>query len=191
MLYVLPGPHDGGSLRALLIRTKLDPEEMVPSIRKTIASLGAGLAMSSIETMDERVRSTFAEERFRTTLITAFGALAALLAAVGLYGVTARAVSRRTREVGIRVALGASRWRVITLMLRSTLAGAGIGVVGGVFASAGASRLIADYLYGVNPRDPMTYGAIIAFLALVAVLASFVPARRAAIVHPAVVLRGE
>jgi len=137
------------------------------------------------------VRASFAEERFRTTLITAFGALAALLAAVGLYGVTARAVSRRAREVGIRVALGAPRGRVIRLMLRSTLVGASFGVIGGVIASVGASRLIAGYLYDVDPRDPVTYGAIIALLAVVAVVASFVPARRAATVHPAAVLRGD
>jgi ABC-type antimicrobial peptide transport system permease subunit len=191
LLFVLPGQHDAGNMRALLVRTKLEPEDMIPSIRRVISSLDGGPAISTIKTMDERVRSTFAEERFRTTLISVFGTLAALLAAVGLYGVTARAVNRRTREVGIRVALGASRGRVIAMMLRSTMAGAGIGVLAGVAGSLGASRLIADYLYDVDPRDPATYATIVAFLIAVALFASFVPARRAARVQPASVLRGE
>lgn len=193
MIYVPAGVFEGrfGSLRALLVRTKLDPADMVPTVRKAITSMDGGPAITSIRTMDDRVRESFAEERFRTMLISVFGALAALLAAVGLYGVTARAVSRRTREVGIRVALGASRGGVVRLMLRSTLVGASIGVGSGLIASAGASRLIAGYLYDVNPRDPATYGAIIVFLAVVALVASFIPARRAASVHPAAVLRGE
>jgi putative ABC transport system permease protein len=193
MLYIPAGMFEGryGSLHALLVRTTLDPTDMLPTVRSAITALEGGPAISSIRTMEDRIRESFAEERFRTTLISSFGILAALLAAVGMYGVTARAVNRRTREVGIRVALGASRARVIRLMLRSTMIGAGAGVLVGLGASIGTTRLIADYLYEVDSRDPVTYGSIVAFLAVVAMIASFLPARRAASVHPAAVLRGE
>ena len=120
-----------------------------------------------------------------------FGVLAAVLAAVGMYGVTSRAVSRRTREVGIRMALGASSRSVSSLLVSQTLGGVGIGVAVGIATSLAVTRLLAPFLFGVRPSDPATYVAILAFLAVVSVVASWIPARKAGKVAPAVVLRSE
>jgi ABC-type antimicrobial peptide transport system permease subunit len=108
-----------------------------------------------------------------------------------MYGVTARAVARRTREVGIRMALGATSDSVLRLIVGSTLSGVAIGVVAGLAITLSAARFATPLLYGVSARDPLTYGAVIGLLALAGVLASWLPARRAARVHPAIVLRGE
>ena len=120
-----------------------------------------------------------------------FGVLAALLAAVGMYGVTSRAVSRRTREVGIRMALGASARSVSGLIVGQTLAGVTVGVGVGVGAAVLAGRLLAPFLFGVSATDPLTYATILGLLALVSVLASWIPARQAGRVAPATVLRAE
>jgi len=110
---------------------------------------------------------------------------------VGMFGVTARAVSRRTREVGIRVALGATSAAVVSMIVRQTMNGVGIGVAVGLAASLAATRVLAPYLFGVTARDPATYAGIVVLMVLVSVIASWVPARRAGRVQPAAVLRGE
>ena len=147
--------------------------------------------MGTPETMDAMLKRSFADERFRTTLISVFGVLAALLAAVGMYGVTARAVAARTREVGIRVALGATPGSVVLLLVRSTLVGVGVGVATGLALAFVGARWVSPVLYGIDARNPATYGGIVALLGAVSLIASWVPARRATHVHPAGVLRGE
>ena len=147
--------------------------------------------MTTIDTMSDLIDRSFAEERYRTMLIVVFGVLAAVLAAVGMYGVTARAVSRRTREVGIRMALGASSRSVSGLIVAQTLAGVALGVAAGVVAALAVTRFLSPFLYGVSATDPWTYAAILALLALVSVAASWLPARRAGRVPPATVLRAE
>jgi putative ABC transport system permease protein len=137
------------------------------------------------------IHRSFGEERFRTALIVLFGVIAALLSAVGMYGVTARAVARRTREVGIRVALGATTSSVIRMIVRGTLVGVTTGVLVGTVAAIIVSRVLAPYLYGVSTHDPVAYGGTLGLLAAVAVMASWIPARRAGRVEPAVVLRGD
>jgi ABC-type antimicrobial peptide transport system permease subunit len=117
--------------------------------------------------------------------------MAGVLAVVGMYGVTARAVSRRTREVGVRVALGATASSVVAMIVRQTLGSVAVGVVIGIGIASAASRVAAPYLFGVTTHDPATYAGIVALLAVVSVAASCVPARRAGHVEPAVVLRGE
>ena len=124
-------------------------------------------------------------------LIGLFGIMAAVLAAVGMYGVTARAVSRRTREVGIRVALGATGGSVVRMIVRHTLSGVAAGVAIGAATSLLASRILGPYLFGVTPNDPASYAAIFTLLAGVSLAASWLPARRASAVEPAIVLRGE
>jgi ABC-type antimicrobial peptide transport system permease subunit len=124
-------------------------------------------------------------------LISLFGVLAAVLAAVGMYGVTSRAVSRRTREMGIRLALGASSANVTRLVVRFTLSGVAIGVALGVVGSILASRALAPFLFGIESTDRVAYAGSVALLSAVAVVASWLPARRAARVQPAVVLRSE
>jgi ABC-type antimicrobial peptide transport system permease subunit len=137
------------------------------------------------------VSRSFAEERFRTTLVALFGAMAVLLATVGMYGVTSRAVSRRTREVGIRVALGATARSVVGMIAVQTLGGVAVGVAMGTVAAAFAARMLTPYLFGIQPLDPGTYLAILGLLAIVSALASWLPARRAGGVDPATVLRSE
>jgi putative ABC transport system permease protein len=175
----------------IVIRARADAATMTSAVRAAVRELDPAFVPGKAEIMDDLVRRSFGEERFRTALIALFGAIAAVLAAVGMYGVTSRAVSRRTREVGIRVALGATPRTVIAMIVNQTLAGVTIGVLIGAATAALASRVLVPYLFGVTSHDPATYGAIFMFLGLVSVLASWVPARRAGQVEPAIVLRGE
>ncbi len=175
----------------LVIRTSGDPAAMTRSIRAAVHDAAPMMPVQSADLMEDRIRLSTAEERFRTLLIDLFGAIAGVLAAVGMYGVTARAVSRRTREVGIRVALGATAPSVIRLIVGGTMGGVAAGVAVGMLAAAAASQLLSPFLYGVGAHDPTTYAAIVALLAGVSVAASWIPARRAGRVQPATVLRGE
>jgi hypothetical protein len=143
------------------------------------------------ESMVARVRRSFAEEQFRTALVLLFAAMALVLSAVGTYGVTARAVGRRTREVGVRLAVGASARSVVALVVGGTLRGVVVGVTVGAVGALAAVRFVAPYLYAVTPYDPATYAAIVGVLTAVSVLASWIPARRAGRVAPASVLRGD
>jgi predicted permease len=185
-------PYDQRQTGAwLLVRTTSDPVPVIPSVRRTLQEVAPAVVIAGIDDMDTFIRRSYGEEQFRTVLIGLFGAMAAVLAAVGMYGVTARAVSGRTREVGIRVALGATSSSVIRLIVSQTFGGVAIGVVVGTAGSIAASGILAPYLFGVSRHDPLTYGAIFAGLTLVAVAASWIPARRAGRVQPATVLRGE
>lgn len=178
----------GGSY---LLRTTVPPASVAGAVRAAILALDPMIAGGNIEPVEGLVQGSFADERFRTILVTIFGLLALVLAAVGMYGVAARAVARRTREVGIRVALGASAPAVVWLIVRSSLGGVGIGAAAGLVLAFAGAQWADDCLFQVGARDPATYAGVIAFLAAVAVVASWLPARRAASVHPAVVLRGE
>jgi predicted permease len=174
-----------------LVRTRGEPAAMAPVVRAALTEVNRNVPVTMIDTMTELLRRSFAEERYRTMLIGMFGVLAALLAAVGMYGVTSRAVSRRTREVGIRMALGASSGSVSGLIVAQTLAGVAVGVGAGVAAALAATRLLAPFLFGVSATDPLTYATILGLLAFVSVLASWIPARQAGRVAPATVLRAE
>jgi len=174
-----------------VVRTRSEAEAMAPLVRAALADVNRAAPVTTIDTMSDLLTRSFADERYRTFLIALFGVLAAALAAVGMYGVTARAVSRRTREVGIRMALGATSQSVSALIVAQTLAGVAIGVVLGVVAAFGITRLLTPFLFGVSATDPLTYVAILTLLGLVAVLASWLPARRAGQIAPATVLRSE
>ncbi|HEY4307477.1 MAG TPA: ABC transporter permease [Gemmatimonadaceae bacterium] len=173
-----------------LIRTRTDPVAMIPSIRAALREVVTNMPVTSASAMDDRIRQSFGEERFRTILIDLFGMIALLLAAVGMYGVTARAVAGRTREVSIRVALGAPAGAVVRMIVATTLGGVTAGVSAGFVFSVGGSRVLAPYLYGVSPYDPTTYLGIFSVLAGVSLLASWLPARRAGRIDPAITLRG-
>lgn len=176
---------------ALMVRTRVPPATETAPVKAAILDLAPGAMIRRVDIMSELVRRSFASERFRTLLVSLFGALAALLAGVGLYGVTARAVGQRRREVAIRVALGASGPSVVGLIVRSTLAGVATGIAAGILIAAGAAQWAAPLLYGVGARDPAIYLSIAAGLITISAAASWIPARRAARVQPATVLRGE
>jgi len=188
-IYTPVGQRGGGL--SFMVRTRNAPQSAIPDVRRTLRELAPGVVITSVDIMDDLVRRSFAEERFRTVLISLFGIMAGVLAAVGLYGVTARMVNGRTHEVGIRVALGATTASVVRMIVAHTLAGVAIGVVAGVVAAVAASRLLSPYLFGVTAHDPVAYAGIVGLLALVSLVSSWLPARRAGRVPPAMVLRGE
>ena len=190
MTYVPNTQHANSSLQ-LLVRTRVPTATLAAPVKSAILEIAPSAIVRRTEVMSELVKKSVASERFRTMLISLFGILAALIASVGLYGVTARAVGHRRREVAIRVALGASGRSVVALIVRATLSGVLAGIAAGIVGGALAARWAAPLLYGIDARDPVTYGAIAAFLIAISLAASWFPARRAAGVQPATVLRGD
>jgi putative ABC transport system permease protein len=160
-------------------------------VRDQIRALYPTLPVSEIRTMDEIAASAVAQPRFTSMLFAVFGVLSLGLAAIGLYGVIAYMAARRTREMGIRIALGARGRSVEGMVVREgvvlALAGAGLGIVGALWAT----RFLAGQLYGVDPLDPATFVAVPLVLLVVAATASYLPARRAARISPIVALRTE
>jgi ABC-type antimicrobial peptide transport system permease subunit len=175
----------------LVVRTKLDPLAALPMVRKEAVALNAQVAMDAPTTLYDELKNTIAAARMASTLTSLFGLTALLLAGIGLYGVMSQAVSRRTREIGIRMALGAGRSDVLRLMLKQGLLLTGLGLVLGLLAALLLTRLIQTLLYGVGTTDPLTFVAVALLLAGVALLACWIPARRAAKVDPMVALRYE
>ncbi len=175
----------------VVVRTASDPLNMVAAIRHEILAIDPDQPIADIQTMDQRISASLSSRRFNTILLGSFAALALALAAVGIYGLVAYSVAQRTHEIGVRVALGARHRDVLTLLVGEgmTLALAGAGV--GLLAALALTRVMSSLLYGVSPTDPATFAAITAALALVALAASYVPARRAARVDPVTALRGE
>lgn len=189
-IYV-PLSQDPTDVPDIVVRTSGDPAAFAGSIRAAIQPVDERMMPRDVKIMTAEVARSFSEERFRTALVGLFGFIAAVLAAVGMFGVTARAVSRRTREVGIRVALGAQARAVIGMIVGQTLAGVGIGVAIGALLALPAAKLLTPYLFGISAFDPVTYIGIFAFLGAISLISSWFPARRAGEVEPAIVLRGE
>ncbi len=176
---------------ALMVRAQHDPRPLLEGIRQAVQVADPNAVVRGADLMSDLVKRSFAEERYRAVLIVLFGVIAAVLAAAGMYGVTSRAVARRTREMGVRMALGANPAAVTGLMIRHSLAGVAIGVGFGLAGSLLLARYLAQFLFGITATDPLTYLSMLLFLGGVSVLASWLPARRAGRVEPAVVLRGE
>jgi predicted permease len=172
-------------------RADRDPAAMVGALRDAVAKIDGNLPIYNLKTMRNQVDETLFDDRLMTVLSLLFALLAALLAAVGLYGVMAYSVAHRTREVGIRVALGASRANVLWLVLRDVAAMAGAGLAVGFVGALIAGRFVESELFGVKAKDPLAFGLAIVLLAAVALLAGYLPARRAASVDPMKALRYE
>ena len=181
--------HETGM--TLHVRTTVDPSTVAGAIRSETQSLERNLPLAIPERMSERVANSLYAARMGAILLAVFGGLALLLASIGLYGVMAFAVSRRTRELGIRVALGARPSDVFSLVLRQGMTLVIAGLVLGLIVAAMVTRLLASFLYGVSTTDTFTFTAIPVLLTLVALLACYLPARRATKVDPLVALRYE
>ncbi len=164
---------------------------MIRAVKDRVYAVDKDQPMYKIRTMDEAVAQSQSPARFTLILLGMFAAVAVVLAAVGTYGVLSYAVTQRTREIGIRIALGAQRKEVLHLVLAQGVKMALIGVIIGLAAAAGVTRLIRSMLFGVSPTDPWTFGAVAILLLLVALAACYIPARRAMRVDPIVALRWE
>ena len=177
------------SYLTLVMRTDGSPAAMAPVIRKLVAGMEPKAPISEVQTMDAVVSGATAEPRFYLLLLGAFAAVALTLATVGIYGVMSYSVSRRTQEMGIRMALGARPRDVIKLVVGQGALLALLGVGVGVMAALAATGMMARLLYGTAPADPFTFAAVVALLIVVALLGSYMPARRATKVDPMVALR--
>jgi len=179
--------------RAMTItaRYRGDPDVVAEAMRQAVWELKPNLPVSRVELMATTISGSITQPRFYTLLLTAFATVALALAAVGIYGTMAYSVGRRTREVGVRMALGAHRRDVLRLIVGQGMKVTAIGLVLGVAGTLGLSRFIESFVFGVTPTDPATFAAVVLILAVVAALACYIPARRAAGIDPADTLRSD
>jgi len=187
-LYV-PLLQDYRSNMILVARTAIEPETTVHAVQAEVTALDPGMPVFDIQTFEEHVAIALFLQRMAATLLSLFGLIALVLAAVGLYGVMAYTVSQRIRELGIRIAIGAQRSDVLQLILRQALALSVFGIIGGLIIASMATRIAARLLYGVSTTDPMTFALVAVLLLTVATIAAYFPARRATRVDPIAALR--
>jgi putative ABC transport system permease protein len=173
------------------VRTKLDPSSMVAAVRNEVQAIDKDQPISSVKTMNQMRLESLAQLRFNTLLLSIFAGIGLILAAVGIYGVMSYSVVQRTHEIGIRMALGAQPENVLKLVLRLGMILALIGVGIGLVASFALTRVMVSLLYGVSATDPITFGVVSLLLVTVALLASYIPARKATKVDPMIALRHE
>jgi predicted permease len=173
------------------VRANIDPAALGALIRREVSKLDPNLPVTNIRTVDRQIDQLLAAERVVATLSAVFGLLATTLAAIGLYGVMAFLVARRTREIGIRLALGAERGDVLWLVLREVVSMTGIGLAAGIPLALAAGRLIESQLYGVKPYDALVLIGATLTLSIAAALAGYLPARRALAINPITALRYE
>ena len=173
------------------MRTEASPGALVPAIRQAIEKMNSQQVMFGTETMDNIISDSLANRRFSMILLGIFAALALVLSAVGIYGVTSYLVGQRTHEIGIRLALGAQTSDVLRLILGQGAKMALIGVAIGIAAALGLTRLMANMIFGVSAHDPLTFAGVALILVAVALAACYVPARRAMRVDPIAALRYE
>lgn len=190
--YVALGQWAGVDLvQSLVVRTTGSPTAFVEPIKQAIWSVNPSLPLERITTMSDLVADSEAQRSFALTIFAAFGLAALLLAGVGVYGVIEGSVTERTRELGVRSALGATPARLAALVVGQGLGLTAVGIVLGALGAAGATQLIASLLFGIEPFDPMTYGGVVALLLGVAFVACYAPAARASRADPAITLRAE
>lgn len=173
------------------VRTTMDSTSMFPTLRRVVAKLDSSLPIFEMKTLDKQLDETLSTERLIASLSVVFGALATVLAALGLYGVMAFTVARRTKEIGLRMALGARRGPVVWLVLREVLILLGVGLAVGIPCAYLLSQYASSQLFGVTPTDLWTCAAAVTVLVLVAAVSGFVPARRASTIDPMIALRYE
>jgi ABC-type antimicrobial peptide transport system permease subunit len=181
--------HEGAAHFA--IRASIQPEALIPTVRQVVASFDDNFPLFNVRTQTETIDRLLFNERLVAQLSSVFGALALILACIGLYGLLSYEVGRRTREIGIRTALGAQRREIFRLVLRQGLTLTIFGAIVGITAAIGVTRYLGSLLYGVAATDPLTFVTIAFTLVAVALLAGYIPSRRAMRVDPMVALRYE
>ena len=186
-------PHAQHQIRemALVLSSSLPASSLAASVRAEVRTIDPEIPVAKVSTVEQLVSQSVAQPKFRTFLVGAFSAVAMLLAAIGIYGVVAYSVSQRTREIGIRMALGARPRDVLQLVVRQGMSLTVVGIVLGVIGALGLTRLTAKLLFGVGASDPATFVSISVLLAAIALLACYIPARRAARVNPMTALAHE
>jgi putative ABC transport system permease protein len=189
--FYLQEPSGHFEYMTLVVRTTGDPAAMADDIKSSVAALDKNVPVSEIETMDHAVEDLNAQPRFELWLLVGLAAVAVLLAALGIYGVMSYSVSRRTHELGVRMALGAERQDVIRLVVRQAMTLALMGSACGLAAAVVLTRMMSGLLYGVRATDPLTYAGVVVVVSVVALCASYVPARRVTRIDPVAALRCE
>ncbi len=184
-----PHPQLAYSAMTLTLRTTPDPASFAPLVEREVRALDKDQPVSDVRTMDQWVARTLSQARFSSTLLTTFAALALVLAAIGIYGVMSYAVSQRTSEIGIRLALGAESRDILAMIVGNAVRLAVIGLAIGVVLALALSRTLASLLYETTGTDPLTFAAVVGVLGAVALLASYFPARRASRIPPVEALR--
>jgi putative ABC transport system permease protein len=174
-----------------VVRTAADPSTLIDRVRTEVAAMDPDVPVAGVATLQSYITNAMAQPRFLLALITTFAVLALVLASLGLYGVISYSAKQRTREMGVRVAFGASQRDVLRLILGQGLVVAGIGIILGLTGSVAVTRVVRSFLVGVTATDPVTFAAVPLILLAVAAVASFIPARRASTVHPVEALRDE
>jgi putative ABC transport system permease protein len=188
----VPYTLTGAFMRGVLVRTSSAPEALLASVRREIWAVDRNVALTNTGTLSEFLKQfSYAEPRFSLTLLAVFAGVGLLLVAVGVYSVIAYTVSRQTHEIGIRMALGAGRGDVLRMVATMGLRLVALGVVIGLVATFGVTRIVASQIWGVSPHDPLTLTIVVSVMALVAIAACYFPARRATRVDPMIALRCE
>jgi len=185
--YLPMGPQPG----SFEIRAAVDPRALIPTVRRVLAELDSNLVLLNAKTQIEQIDQGLYQERLLANLSSLFAALALVLACIGLYGLLSYEVTRRTHEIGVRMALGAEQSSVLRLVVGKGIALTLLGITSGIAAAMGVTRYLEAMLYGVKPVDPGTFMCVATLLLAVAVAASYIPARRAMRVDPMVALRYE
>jgi putative ABC transport system permease protein len=186
-----PDTYPWTQVQEVGVRAAGDPRRLVPAIQRAVSSIDSTQPIMSVLTLDDVIAGSTATRRFNTTLLSAVAILAFALAIVGVYGVVAHPAAQRTREIGIRIALGAGRRHVLSLVIAGGVQWASLGIVVGLAGAYASTRLLTTLLFGVPPTDVGTFGGIAALMLGVVALASYVPARRATRVNPVAALRAE
>ena len=184
-------PTQEGPSTNLVIRAQGDPANLATAVRREVKAIDPDQPVAAVKTMDEWLTTSVSAPRYRTSLLGLFALVALILASTGIYGVMSYSVAQRTHEIGVRMALGAGRFHVLKLVVRQGMGLVGIGVACGLLGAVALTRVLSSLLFQVTPKDPLTFTAVAVFLTLVALVACYIPARRATKVDPLVALRYE
>ena len=191
LVWVPYAQRNGWGLGTITVRTRGNPTDVLAAVRREVKTMDGAIALANVTTMDAAMQRSMAGDSLLAVLLGAFAGLAVVLAAIGIFGVLSYAMAQRTRELGIRLALGAQRGDVLRLVARETAPMVASGLIVGFIAALGLTRFVRTMLYEIRPNDPATFGAVAVTLALVAVVAALVPARRATRIDPVIAIRSE